>query len=46
VVESGSKNIEIAVISREGTVVLSEAEIEALVTQLEAEKAPEEAARA
>jgi len=44
VVESGSKNIEISVITREGVDVLTEADIEQLVTQIEEEKTPEEAA--
>merc|ERR1712130_509573 len=44
VVESGSKNIEISVITREGVDVLTEADIEQLVNQIEEEKTPEEAA--
>merc|ERR1711974_555244 len=42
VVESGSKNIEIAVITRDEVTILSEAEIEQLVAQIEAEKTEED----
>eukprot|EP00012_Vannella_robusta_P007213 CAMPEP_0206197890 /NCGR_PEP_ID=MMETSP0166-20121206/9312_1 /ASSEMBLY_ACC=CAM_ASM_000260 /TAXON_ID=95228 /ORGANISM="Vannella robusta, Strain DIVA3 518/3/11/1/6" /LENGTH=238 /DNA_ID=CAMNT_0053615641 /DNA_START=21 /DNA_END=737 /DNA_ORIENTATION=- len=42
VVESGSKNIEIAVITREDVTILSETEIEQLVTQIEEEKTAED----
>ena len=46
VVESGGKNIEIAVMTREqGLRQLDEAEIDAIVAEIEAEKAAAEAAK-
>merc|ERR1711874_938822 len=42
VVESGSKNIEIAVITRDDVSILTEEEIEQLVSQIEEEKSMEE----
>jgi len=42
VVESGSKNIEIAVITRDEVSILSESEIEQLVSQIEEEKTAEQ----
>lgn len=46
VVESGGKNIEIAVMTREhGLRQLEEAEIDAIVAEIEAEKAAAEAAK-
>ena len=45
VVESGGKNIEIAVMTKAGLKVLEEAAVEAVVAEIEAEKAAAEAAR-
>lgn len=46
VVESGGKNIEVAVMTREkGLKQLDEAEIDAMVAEIEAEKAAAEAAK-
>lgn len=47
VVESGGKNIEVAVMTREesGLRQLEEAEIDAIVAEIEAEKAAAEAAK-
>ncbi|GJV97175.1 proteasome subunit alpha type-7 [Tanacetum coccineum] len=45
VVESGGKNIEVAVMTKEGLRQLEEAEIDAIVEEIEAEKAAAEAAK-
>ena len=46
VVEAGSKNIEVAVMRRDtGLTILSDAEVDALVAQIEADKAAAEAAK-
>ncbi|KAE9450300.1 hypothetical protein C3L33_17793, partial [Rhododendron williamsianum] len=45
VVESGGKNIEVAVMTKEGLRQLDEAEIDAIVAEIEAEKAAAEAAK-
>ncbi|CAI9282424.1 unnamed protein product [Lactuca saligna] len=45
VVESGGKNIEVAVMTKEGLRQLEEAEIDAIVAEIEAEKAAAEAAK-
>ncbi|GKD76186.1 proteasome subunit alpha type-7-like protein, partial [Tanacetum coccineum] len=45
VVESGGKNIEVAVMTREGLRQLEEAELETIVVEIKAEKAAAEAAK-
>ncbi|KVH92291.1 Proteasome, alpha-subunit, N-terminal domain-containing protein [Cynara cardunculus var. scolymus] len=45
VVESGGKNIEVAVMTKEGLRQLEEAEIDAIVAEIEAEKAAAESAK-
>ena len=45
VVESGGKNIEIAVMTKKGLKVLEESAVEAVVAEIEAEKAAAEAAK-
>ncbi|KAH7836728.1 hypothetical protein Vadar_004849 [Vaccinium darrowii] len=45
VVESGGKNIEVAVMTKDGLHQLDEAEIDAVVAEIEAEKAAAEAAK-
>ncbi|KAI3699353.1 hypothetical protein L2E82_43606 [Cichorium intybus] len=45
VVESGGKNIEVAVMTKEGLKQLEEGEIDAIVAEIEAEKAAAEAAK-
>ncbi|GKC91025.1 hypothetical protein Tco_1151674, partial [Tanacetum coccineum] len=45
VVESGGKNIEVAVMTKKGLRQLQEAEIDAIVVEIEAEKAAAEAAK-
>lgn len=45
VVESGGKNIEVAVMTRDGLKLLEESEVEAVVREIEAEKAAAEAAK-
>ena len=44
-VESGGKNLEVAVMTEEGLRQLEEAEIDAIVAEIEAEKAAAEAAK-
>lgn len=45
VVESGGKNLEVAVMRKEGLHQLEESEIDAIVAEIEAEKAAAEAAK-
>lgn len=45
VVESGGKNIEVAVMRKEGLQLMEEAEVEALVAEIEAEKSAAEEAK-
>ena len=45
VVESGGKNIEIAVMTKAGLKILEEAAVELVVAEIEAEKAAAEAAK-
>lgn len=45
VVESGGKNLEVAVMTKEGLRQLEESEIDAIVAEIEAEKAAAEAAK-